>query len=167
MNFKGHVTGGLATSFVLAVTSSLVLGPQHLNITSSEVIFTVCFFMSLFPDLDTNSIPQRWFYRILLFVMPIIYFTGQIDYFFIVSFLSILPLIHKHRGWTHWKITPFIIGIATLYFYDKEKGFYFIKYGDLALNYFFFLLAVVLGHYTHLVLDSKTIKIFKNSKDHH
>lgn len=167
MNFKGHVTGGLIASSVVAGSSMLILGQSPIPITRPEVLFSLCFFMSLFPDLDTASIPQRWFYRLLIPVLAYIYFYQNKDFLFLVSFLSITPLIDKHRGWTHWKKTPFILSFIGLYLYDLSRGIYAIEKITLIVNYIVFILSIATGHYTHLFLDSKHVKVFGNSKDHH
>lgn len=167
MNFKGHVTGGLVASSAVTAASIVILGGDSIPITSPEVIFSLCFFMSLFPDLDTASIPQRWFYRLLLPILIYIYLYQDKDFLFTLSFLSITPLIDRHRGWTHWKSTPFIVSFLALYSYDLSHGIYAIEKNKLIVNYILFILSVVIGHYTHLLLDSKTVKIFGNSKDHH
>ena len=71
--------------------------------------------MALFPDLDTASIIQRWFYRALLVLLLILMINKQYDYFIVLSFVAVLPLIDKHRGWTHWKTAPWLISIFSCY----------------------------------------------------
>lgn len=170
MNFKSHLIGGAASSTVLLLGASQLFnlsGVNQIEMTSYSVLFFSCLFMSLFPDLDTASIPQRWFYRMMLMVIPSVYFFGTPFQLFLVSLFSVAPLVHKHRGWTHWKITPFILSLGLVIAYDQNKGFYEIKRFDLLFNYSVFIMSFVLGHYTHLLLDSKAIKIFGNDRGHH
>jgi hypothetical protein len=167
MNFKAHLTGGVITATAVTSLSYILLGGRDNPISYTEVLFFSCLFMSLFPDLDTASIPQRYFYTSLLVIIPYTYLKLPPDYLFVLSMLSVLPLVHKHRGWTHWKITPVLISLILLVFYDRSKGVYEISEKSLLINYSMFTLSIISGHYTHLLLDSKLIKIFKNSKDHH
>lgn len=163
MNFKGHVIGGAVTSTIVSAISLIPIIP-FIEISRPEVLFFVCFFMSLFPDFDTASIPQRWFYRILLVLLFWLYLEQKDEIIAIIAIFSITPLIHKHRGWTHWKVTPFIISLSLIYLYDYEKGVTGLDPYYIFINYLLFILAVVSGHYTHLLLDSK---LFKNEKGHH
>ena len=166
MNFKGHFVGGVVVSAMISTTSSVMI-TEPLMIASPAILFVFCLFMSLFPDLDTASIPQRWFYRLMFVLLPFLLYKGEQDLFNIAAIISISPLLHKHRGWTHWKITPWVIGVFTLYLYDISSNHTSINNSFLLKNVVFFFSSVVLGHYTHLLLDSKSIKIFSNSKDHY
>ncbi len=163
MNFKGHVTGGAISSSFIFV-SSYFLAISIMEITEPTVLAAVCFFMSLFPDFDTASIPQRWFYRVVLVLVIYLYSISEYEMIALCAFLSPLPLLHKHRGWTHWKITPFIVSVIIIYLYDQEKGLLHEDLKITIINYLMFIISVVLGHYTHLFLDSK---FFRNSADHH
>lgn len=167
MNFKSHAIGGAVAATVVTSASVLILGQNSIPITSPGILFSLCFFMSLFPDLDTASIPQRLFYRALAPIFVYIYHYHGKDFLFLVAFLSIMPLMDRHRGWTHWKGTPFMLSLTALYFYDSSRGFYAIEKNILIFNYILFISSIVVGHYTHLLLDSKHVKIFGNSKDHH
>ena len=167
MNFKGHLVGGLIASSIASGASAIILKESSNVLSDPAVIFCVCLFMSLFPDFDTASIPQKYFYRSMLLVVPYVYWYYSSDVLFVLAMFLVLPLVHKHRGWTHWKKTPFIIAFFVLWVFDRNKGVYKISVNDLIIEYLVFTLCLVLGHYTHLLLDSKTIKVFNNSSDHH
>jgi hypothetical protein len=193
MNFRGHVTGGFlagATVCTAAVASGYVPWdsdalehfldsplPLEGAIPLLLGLFGVTVFMSLFPDLDTASVPQRWFYRIVFVLLGVSYFTGHHDLFAVVAFLSPLPLIHKHRGWTHWLITPWLIAmlLAAVHEYLRIKdslfsGFQWEQVLELLQTYWLFVVACVIGHYMHLLLDSRSIRwlpFIRNESDHH
>ena len=63
MTFKGHLSGGIVAGITLtglAVRWGYIPGADY------RVWAAVCgatVFFSLFPDLDTASVPQRWFFR--------------------------------------------------------------------------------------------------------
>jgi len=172
MNFKGHVTGGGISSAIVFTAASFT-GVSFLEISHPIVLAAVCFFMSLFPDFDTASIPQRWFYRFSIVSFIYLYSIDQYQLLAVFSILSITPLLHKHRGWTHWKITPVFISLSIIAFYDYQISIdgllnsklssEYIIFNTIS-NYLLFIAAATIGHYTHLFLDSK---FFKNAFDHH
>ncbi len=163
MNFKGHVTGGIISSAVVATTSFLLM-PTTLPIASPLVLLCFCFCMSLFPDLDVASKPQQYYYRSLVIILPILYYKGEGDLAVIVSYFSFLPLIHHHRGYTHWKITPWVMSIIFLIFLDRFYPLEGYSPNVIWSSAAFITLAIVTGHYTHLFLDSK---FFRNNSNHH
>lgn len=167
MNFKAHCAGGAVVALSCSTVSYLTLEGASLDIGNHFFLFGVCFFMSLFPDLDTASIPQRWFYRLMVPIIIYLYYYKYFDLVFLSALFMAAPLLHRHRGWTHYKVTPFLMAFIFLWFYDSREQFYEIDKQYLLTNYILFIISVVLGHYTHLVLDSKAIKIFGNSSDHH
>ena len=110
MNFRGHLTGGLLagaiTASVAVTTKYVSLSPeafQHFTGTplhwQGEVqtligLFLATLFMALFPDLDTASVPQRWFFRGMFVLLAFLFFTRQMELFAILAFVSLLPVMH-------------------------------------------------------------------------
>ncbi len=123
-------------------------------------LFLLTLFMSLFPDLDSASVLQRWFYRIILIILIGLFFTGQTGLFAAVTFVSLLPLLHRHRGWTHSKFTPFILAIlfAAILEFNRSANALTGQFSpgnmvDWFYTYWIYVLACVAGHYTHLLMD--------------
>ena len=97
MNHTGHVVGGViaggAVCFLASTTGDVELGWGILNdMTESPLsptqntktllgLFMTSLFMSLFPDLDVQSVSQRWFFRIVFVLMGIMHFSGRQDLF--------------------------------------------------------------------------------------
>lgn len=176
MNFRGHLAGGVAASVVMtgvAVVAEQVSITDLFALPFSEnpdakmlgIVFSLTTFMSLFPDLDTASIIQRWFYRVMLALLLITLIGEDFDTFVILSFMSVVPLIDKHRGWTHWRTTPWILAFAfaILNEFLRTKGAWFSRFDwervvDFFDLYLVYIIGAVVGHYTHLFLDSKTAK---------
>lgn len=174
MNFKEHIAAGAITStavtFVVAVSKDVSPRITMTNLTTWDHpanvflagIFLVTLLMSVFPDLDTASIPQRIFYRTVVLVLIALFLLKYYFFFILLSFFSLLPLVHKHRGWTHWVITPWLLflgGIIAFEYFRADTSFFYslsIKgiYHTAVYNWHF-LLAVVAGHYTHLLLDGR------------
>ncbi len=193
MNHTGHVAGGIiaggAVCFIASLTGDVELGWDTLNELKDSPLsptqntrtilglFLTSLFMSLFPDLDVHSVFQRWFFRIVFILLGVMHFSGRHDLFVIVSFCAIMPLLHQHRGWTHWKITPWAIAVFLAvvqeYFLAKNRwssSFEWENVVDLLRNYWLFVLACVVGHYMHLFLDARSmrwLKFISNDSNHH
>ena len=167
MRFQGHLIGGAVAGVVIvgiAAKSGIVeIGtlPQR-NVSTAITLFLLTLIMSLFPDLDTASVPQRWFFRSAFGLLVVLFIFKQMDTFAIVTFVLLLPLLHHHRGWTHHKLTPFVISILiiaiTIYLrFPLARIQEFSLDQGLALlhDYWIIILACVVGHYTHLLLDAR------------
>jgi hypothetical protein len=193
MNFRGHfnggvVAGGLAVGVALG-TQYVHLQPedwqqftQHPfalegNIQTLLSVFATALFMALFPDLDTTSVPQRWFFRGMFVLLAVLYFQQRMELFCLLAFVSLMPVMHKHRGWTHWKITPWLIAVFLAmvweYFRVKEAWVEEFSWDNVwrwMQEYWIYVFACVIGHYTHLLLDSRKIRwlpFVANSTKHH
>lgn len=193
MNHTGHVVGGMiaggAVCFLASTTGDVELGLETLNEMAKSPLsptqntktllglFLTSLFMALFPDLDTQSVSQRWFFRIVFLLMTIMHFNGRHDLFVIVAFCAILPVLHQHRGWTHWKITPwaiaFFLAVVQEYFLAQKRnfgGFSLENVWELLEHYWLFVVACVAGHYMHLFLDARSmrwLKFISNDANHH
>ena len=193
MNFKGHFVGGIivGTTVVSVAVISHVISLDNgdtskffrepLNFEGSipvlAVLFVITLFMALFPDLDTASIPQRWFFRSMFIILAVLCFQGKMAVFAVLTFLTISPVLHKHRGWTHWKIVPWLLSLylAVVFEFLRSRESWFSEFSwnnvnNFLATYWIYVFACVFGHYTHLVLDSKAIKIIpfiSNSANHH
>ena len=140
-------------------------------------MFAVAWLMALFPDLDTASLPQRWYLRGMFLALLISLLLGRMDLFVSLALLALAPLLHKHRGWTHWKITPWLLapllGAAQEVQRASDSWFSRFAWGNVTVflqDYWPFVLACVLGHYTHLILDSRRIRwlpFVRNPEGHH
>ena len=193
MNFRGHLTGGLIAG---GIATGVSLGAGYVSLNTESIqqfvaqpfhwegeiqtligIYVTTLFMALFPDLDIGSIPQRWFFRGIFLLLVILYFQRQMELFSFFAFVAILPVMHKHRGWTHWKITPWLISLflAVIIEYFETKGdwagnFSWENVLSFLQEFWGYVFACVLGHYTHLLLDSRKIHwlpFISNSKNHH
>ncbi len=188
MNFSGHIAGGVGAGLAAGAVA-LGFGDElgaHTEEIGGVVVgraaygwacFLTALLMSLFPDLDTASIPQRWFLRGMFAALVAALYFQQTALFVVLAFAALLPLIHRHRGWTHWRVTPWLIAffLAVSHEYAVTRGLWFGSFQwnravDLVAAYWPFVFASVLGHYTHLVLDSRSIKwlpFINNPAGHH
>jgi len=173
VNFRGHFISGVAVGVGVAA-GAVYLGyiDAHDYATWGAVCATTAFF-SLFPDLDTSSVPQRWFFRLVFLLLMGLGWNERYELATLVALLSILPLLDHHRGWTHWKVSPLIVSVllGTAYEYWRARhafiqGFSWDNVRVLLEGHAVFLVACVVGWYTHLLLDGR-LKFFPTDRDHH
>ena len=112
MNFVDHSRIGAISSAVVA-TGSLIYGYQ---LEQSAVIGIVVYIGSLFPDLDTDSIPSRWAARLGLAFFCVMAYLNKPWPPAIAGALFFLLKADKHRGFTHkwW----FPLGFIAYAIYD-------------------------------------------------
>lgn len=103
---------------------------------------------ALFPDVDTNSKGQFIFYGMILIFDSIFLALKEYKLASIIGFLALLPVLGKHRGWTHtiWAMAavPLPLIILPCLVLELDVG--------AALPYY---LAAVTGYLSHLIIDRK------------
>ena len=168
MNFQAHLTGGLLAG-VGCVTGAAALGwmePKQIawgepwggpEGVKGLLLFGSTLLMSLFPDLDQASKPQRWYYRAVFVLLLVLFVAQQFPLFAAVTFFTLAPLTHKHRGWTHSWAAPLAVfgfwwGFLTLH----QQSWGSLDWGELGnklLADLPYLAAAWVGQGTHLLLD--------------
>ena len=147
---KGHLLGGFVFAWIfLAILSNIFFVPSAMEV----VIFVgIAVMFSLWPDVDIKSIGQKVFYSIFFVTDSILVFYFK-DYKTAAFFglLIILPVLAKHRGWTHSTITAILLPTPLLL-----VPMYVID-GNLVqgLPYYF---SAVAGYFSHLFFDKKLFK---------
>jgi len=189
MNFGAHAAGGVVAGVVAAGVAGIASAGEQAPAMFGELegvlgtgafavgCFGAAFLMALFPDLDTASIPQRWYLRIMFAGLVASMLAGWMELFVVLALVALLPLLHRHRGWTHWRITPWGVAVllAVAHEYAEARASWFSSFsweavGGLLLEAWPFVLACVLGHYTHLLLDSRSVRwlpFVRNAPGHH
>ena len=146
---KGHILGGLVFLWLfLTILANFFFVPSAMEI----IIFTaIAVMFSLWPDVDIKSIGQKVFYTIFFVTDAILVFYFQ-DYKTAAFFglLIILPILAKHRGWTHSRLTAILLPtpllLVPMYVFEGS-----IAQG---IPYYF---AAVTGYFSHLFFDKKLI----------
>ncbi len=173
MTFKGHLIGGVLAGIGTAAAASRLgyLPPQDYQAWAWVWGTTVAF--SLFPDLDTSSVPQRWFFRLVFAALVYLGWNEDYERATFVGLLAILPLLDHHRGWTHWRLSPLLVPLAlgAAYEYWRARhawlgGFSWENVRHLLADQPIFLAACIIGWYTHLLLDGY-FKLFPADRNHH
>ena len=142
---KGHLVGGVVFLWIfLTVMANYFFVPDAIEI----VIYAAIIIMfSLWPDVDIKGLGQKVFYSIFFITDVILIFYFQhykaAAYF---GLIIILPILAKHRGWTHYRITaillPLPLVLVPLFVFD----------GTLAEGLPFYFSSVT-GYFSHLFFD--------------
>ena len=173
MNFKGHLCSGVIVGIGMAVGATRLGYIGSDDLTKQVAVSGTALFFALFPDLDTSSVPQRWFFRIVFFALLYLGWTGRYELATLVGIASLLPLLDHHRGWTHWKISPLVVSLllGAVYEYWVMRHAFVgeFAWGNVRVlieGHWVFLAACITGWYTHLLLDGQ-FKIFPTDQGHH
>jgi membrane-bound metal-dependent hydrolase YbcI (DUF457 family) len=160
-NWKGHVGGAIllggaytaALSYVPVERFAETSGVLH-DWQAVAAIFVLSILFGLFPDVDTNSKGQNIFFGFALVVDILLIWSGNIQAAAYLGLVAMLPVVGKHRGWTHSKLAMFLVPLPILlipYLYnDNILPISTVYYG-----------AAVTGYFSHLLLDGLIIKWFR------
>jgi len=141
---KGHIWGGFFFVIVFIYTvTNYFYQPSVLEIVI--YIALACMF-SVWPDIDIKSHGQKFFY--IIFFITDVFLIIQKEYEIASYFglIIILPILAKHRGWTH-SIPAMVLIPSPLLFYPV------IIHGSIDISGIYFYGAAVTGYFSHLVLD--------------
>src|SRR3990167_2648155 len=138
--YDKHLISGFATFLFLAFIISTPTTTQANYI--SWLFF--CLFGSLFPDIDTKSHIQRWFYTLTVLGLICAY-MAKFEFSYLLTLLFV-PLIVKHRGLFHNPKFLLILsfGLAFLFQLNGLQNYH---------NYWILALFFLAGAYSHLILD--------------
>jgi len=108
-NYRGHLFGAsLFGVLYLGVFAALysVDGAYAQFSTPERVaypaaLFGLCLLFGLWPDVDTNSVGQNIFYTVFFFADLALIVTRHFEESAYFGFAALLPILGKHRGWTH------------------------------------------------------------------
>ena len=107
MDFKQHSRPGLIVSCIVITLGMIVMKKFEQPLLWAVVVYIG----SIFPDLDTNSIPGRWAARIGFIFSGIMLVINKPWPPAIIGTAFLLIKSDKHRGFIHkwWFIAAFII----------------------------------------------------------
>jgi membrane-bound metal-dependent hydrolase YbcI (DUF457 family) len=160
-NWKGHIGGGVVLGAAYAGALSQVpverfaeaAGLLH-DWQAMVAVMVLSVLFALFPDIDTNSKGQNIFYGIALAFDILLIWSGNIQAAAYLGLVAMLPIVGKHRGWTHSKLAMVLIPlplVAIPYLYNSDMlPISAIYYG-----------AAVTGYFSHLLLDGLIVKWFR------
>ena len=146
---KGHLIGGIVFLWIfLTVLANYFFIPEPIDI----VIYTaIILLFSLWPDVDIKGLGQKVFYTIFFITDLVLIFYFQnykaSAYF---GLLIILPVLAKHRGWTHYRSTAIILPTPLILIPS------FVFNGTLFEGIPYYCAAVT-GYMSHLFFDKKLL----------
>lgn len=113
MNFKEHLTGGLAAGTVATGTLAAIPGHAASDPREYAFIFALIVAGSLAPDLDTHSKPSRYTAMAgAVFSAVSIYFK-EYHYAAWAGLVFFIIKAQKHRGVTHsWLLPVLCVGVS-------------------------------------------------------
>lgn len=104
-NYRTHLVGASIAYLASVLMLSLYTKPLYYQI----FWFWCSLAGGLFPDVDTKSRGQRYFYTLLLLAMSLLWMQGKLRVVAGISLCSFLPLCVKHRGLLH---NVWIVGLV-------------------------------------------------------
>ena len=193
--FREHWIGGLvaySTFFVVSLIATIVVSilytvPVAWNPTISlnplEIIgcFAIAVLFGLWPDVDIKSKSQKIFYTILfvLNVVLIVFWRKYLESA-LLGLFAMLPIMSKHRGWTHARVTmvllPGLFLLVPIYaaYPEWHGGGTFLdafnalleweELSDVILTGLPFYVASFIGYATHLHLDGILFRSRKSQR---
>ena len=196
--FREHWIGGLvaySTFFIISLIATFAVPifydgvPQAWNPTIplvSDLIkiigcFVVAVLFGLWPDVDIKSKSQKIFYRVLfvLNVVLIVFFQKYLESA-LLGLFAMLPIMSRHRGWTHAKITMILLPVVFLlipiytgYPEWQSSGNLVDHFNalrdwdhlpDAILSGLPFYVAALIGYATHLYLDGILFRSRKSQR---
>ncbi|GFM33116.1 metal-dependent hydrolase [Desulfovibrio subterraneus] len=113
---------------------------------STAILVTIATLAALFPDCDTESKGQNFFYAIMAVTDIALIIYEHYKWASILGLFAMLPALGKHRGWTHtwWAMLLVPLPIMAL------PWVFFRTSWEETLPYY---LAAVVGYLSHLILD--------------
>ncbi|MEM1271416.1 MAG: metal-dependent hydrolase, partial [Bacteroidota bacterium] len=157
--YRGHITG--ATAFFVPYLAGLLylfsVDAAYLQFNELELIgyplalFGLCLMFGLWPDVDTNSMGQNIFYTIFFLVDVVLIVTRNFQEAAYLGLFAILPVLGKHRGWTHqwWAmiLVPSPLLILPYIFFPERPLAGLPFYG-----------AALTGYFSHLFVDGLVVR---------
>lgn len=159
--YKGHITAGIIFGVVLliglAFTPLAAALSLEQKLVKGIVVLWLAVLFALFPDVDIKSKGQLLFYRIFILLDLLLLLQKFYVEAALLGFLAMLPIISKHRGWTHtvWAMllipAPILLGPMYL---AREP----------VLDGLPFYLGAVAGYLSHLVADGMLLRRFRRPR---
>jgi membrane-bound metal-dependent hydrolase YbcI (DUF457 family) len=148
--YRGHISTAVVFGLVVVVglsfTSVAAAMPISEKIVKAFIIVWLAVIFALFPDIDIKSKGQLLFYRLFFVLDLILLLSGRFREAALLGFLTLLPILSRHRGWTHTIWAMLLIPLPLL-----AGPIYFAKAPTAeGLPYY---LGAVAGYLSHLMAD--------------
>ncbi len=151
--YKVHITGS-AVAGGAAIAAAMALGYSHwTGATPLQLggLLGFCILGGLFPDVDTDSKGQNFFYGLLIIVDVALIYHHYYRWAAWLGLLAMLPAIGHHRGWTHTWWAMLVVGSPIIVIPMALLG------PNQVSSFLPFYVAFTLGYFSHLLLDRKFV----------
>lgn len=147
--YKGHIAGG-TFAFAIYIVALVIFFSFEPKL-DVLIWFGLCMLGALWPDVDTNSFGQKLFYGVFLILDSYFLLAERYKEAALLGFFALLPIVGKHRGWTHTIWAAFVVPSPLLLLPVIRPE---LNVGGLE-----FYIPVVIGYLSHLVLD-RELKLY-------
>jgi membrane-bound metal-dependent hydrolase YbcI (DUF457 family) len=163
--YRGHIAGAIV--FFLGYLGLLVylysMNAAYQQFSMLELLgypvamFALAVMFGLWPDVDTNSKGQDVFYAIFLVADLFLIATRNFEEAAYLGLFALLPVVSRHRGWTHswW---------AMLLIPSPLLVLPYVLFPDRPLAGLPFYGAALVGYFSHLVLDGVAWRALRRSR---
>ena len=146
---KGHLVGGMVFALVgLHLFAHYFFVPTYLDMV---LYVSLALMFAVWPDVDTKSIGQKFFYSVFFLTDCYLIFNERYQLAAYLGLLIILPILAKHRGWTH-SVWAMFLSPSPLLFYPVLKGGSLDSFNLSGVPYY---ASALTGYFSHLLLDGK------------
>lgn len=146
-SYRTHTIGGMLAFAGCMATLAFLLSAE-ISIEKGLCLFAITLMAALFPDIDTDSKGQNLFYSLFLLLDVYLILNRNYKHAAILGLLVMLPVLSRHRGWTHTVWAMFLIPAPILILpwllFGTELSTLLPYYG-----------CAVAGYFSHLVIDGK------------
>lgn len=163
--YRGHIAGasvffaiyGVGLFYVFSVDAAYTRFTLMEMVAFPLALFGLCLMFGLWPDVDTNSVGQDLFYTIFFLVDVVLIATRHFEEAAYLGLFAILPVLGKHRGWTHtwWAmlLVPSPLLILPYVFYPERPLSGLPFYG-----------AALVGYFSHLFMDGLVLRFRRRKR---
>jgi membrane-bound metal-dependent hydrolase YbcI (DUF457 family) len=152
---RGHISiallFGVALLFALGSTAAAAAMPLPRRALTAVGMLWAGVLFALFPDVDIKSRGQMLFYRLFVGFDVLLIATGQFVAAAYFGLLALVPIISRHRGWTHSYVAmlavPLPILLVPMYLAAAP-----------VLDGLPYYLGAVAGYFSHLVADGMVFR---------
>lgn len=159
-NFRGHIAGAgvFFTGYLALIAYVYSINAAYQQFSALELLiyplalFALTLAFGLWPDVDTNSKGQNFFYALFLGVDLFLIATEHYKEAAFLGLFALLPIVGKHRGWTHswWAMVLIPSPLLVLpYMMFPERPLIGVPFYG----------AAVVGYLSHLFMDGLVVPV--------
>jgi len=141
--YRGHLIGGGLVYYGTVYFLMQGYSPDLFTLAQGLIF---CLIGALFPDIDIKSMGQKYFFIMLAIVLLFCLIYQKSAWFIALTFLSIIPLLARHRGFFH---SLFFISALSFFLIVCALKFNLAKAPFAVSNALFFMI----GAWSHILLD--------------